>query len=62
MHVVIVPVPAGKGEPAHEHADLRYVFATDRPDAVAPESPSARLRWLSLDEAHGRGRRGTTCG
>jgi 8-oxo-dGTP pyrophosphatase MutT (NUDIX family) len=51
VHVVIVPVPAGKGEPAHEHADMRYVFATDRPDAVVPESPSARLRWLRYPEA-----------
>lgn len=51
VHVVIVPVPAGKGEPAHEHADMRYVFATGRPDAVVPESPSAQLRWLTFDEA-----------
>jgi 8-oxo-dGTP pyrophosphatase MutT (NUDIX family) len=52
VHVVIVPVPAGKGEPAHEHADMRYVFATERPDAVVPESPGALLRWLRYDEAH----------
>jgi 8-oxo-dGTP pyrophosphatase MutT (NUDIX family) len=51
VHVVIVPVPAGKGEPAHEHADMRYLFASGRPDAVVPESPSAQLRWLALDEA-----------
>ena len=51
VHVVIVPVPEGKGEPAHEHADMRYVFATDRPDSVVPESPSARLRWLTHAEA-----------
>jgi len=51
VHVVIVPVPAGKGEPAHEHADMRYVFATARPDAVVPESPEAQLRWLAPDEA-----------
>jgi 8-oxo-dGTP pyrophosphatase MutT (NUDIX family) len=51
VHVVIVPVPAGKGEPAHEHADMRYVFATGRPDAVVPESPSAQLRWLTFNEA-----------
>ena len=53
MHVVIVPVPAGKGEPGPRARRPRYVFATDRPDAVVPESPSARLRWLSLAEAHG---------
>ncbi|MBV9358809.1 MAG: NUDIX domain-containing protein [Chloroflexi bacterium] len=51
IQLVIVPVPPGKGEPAHEHADLRYVLATRRPNEVTPESPSARLRWLSLDEA-----------
>jgi 8-oxo-dGTP pyrophosphatase MutT (NUDIX family) len=51
LHVVIVPVPAGKGEPAHEHGDVRFVLATDRPDDAAPESPEARLRWLTLDEA-----------
>ena len=48
-HVVVVPVPAGKGEPAHEHADLRYLFTTGRPDDVVPESATASLRWLSLD-------------
>jgi 8-oxo-dGTP pyrophosphatase MutT (NUDIX family) len=51
VHVVIVPVPEGRGEPAHEHADMRYVLATARPDAVVPESPSARLRWLAPSEA-----------
>ncbi len=51
IQLVIVPVPPGKGEPAHEHADLRYVLATRRPDEAIPESPSARLRWLTLDEA-----------
>lgn len=51
VHAVIVPVPAGRGEPAHEHADLRYVLATSHPDDAAPESPEAELRWLSLDEA-----------
>ncbi|HEY8523513.1 MAG TPA: NUDIX domain-containing protein [Acidimicrobiales bacterium] len=51
IHVVIVPVPAGKGEPAHEHADFRYVLATDTPDAVVAETAAARLRWLSRAEA-----------
>jgi 8-oxo-dGTP pyrophosphatase MutT (NUDIX family) len=51
VHVVVVPVPAGKGEPAHEHADLRYLLATDHPDDVVPESATASLRWLSLDAA-----------
>jgi 8-oxo-dGTP pyrophosphatase MutT (NUDIX family) len=51
LHLVIVPVPAGNGEPAHEHGDMRYVLATDRPDDAVPESPEAPLRWLTLDDA-----------
>jgi 8-oxo-dGTP pyrophosphatase MutT (NUDIX family) len=51
VHVVIVPVPAGKGEPDHEHADFRYLLATGRPDETVAESAVARLRWLGLDEA-----------
>jgi 8-oxo-dGTP pyrophosphatase MutT (NUDIX family) len=51
IQLVIVPVPPGKGEPAHEHADLRYVLATSRPAEILPESASAQLRWLTLDEA-----------
>jgi 8-oxo-dGTP pyrophosphatase MutT (NUDIX family) len=50
-HVAIVPVPASAREPAHEHADLRFVLATEQPDAARPEGPQAPLRWLSLDEA-----------
>ncbi len=51
LHVVVVPVPAGKGEPAHEHGDMRFVLATERPDEAEPESTEAPLRWLTLDEA-----------
>jgi 8-oxo-dGTP pyrophosphatase MutT (NUDIX family) len=50
-HVVIVPVPAGHGEPAHEHGDLRFFLATGTPEAVRPESPGAPLRWLTPDDA-----------
>jgi len=50
-HVVIVPVPSARGEPAHEHADLRFVFATGTPDAIVAERPDAPMRWLSLPEA-----------
>jgi 8-oxo-dGTP pyrophosphatase MutT (NUDIX family) len=51
-HVVIVDVPASATEPAHQHADLRFVLATADPDAARPESPDAPLRWLSPDEAY----------
>jgi 8-oxo-dGTP pyrophosphatase MutT (NUDIX family) len=50
-HAVIVSVPASATEPAHEHADLRFVLATGTPDAARPEKPDAPLRWLSLAEA-----------
>jgi 8-oxo-dGTP pyrophosphatase MutT (NUDIX family) len=51
MHLVIVPVPARGDEPAHEHADLRFVLATSMPQTIRPESPDAPLRWLSLPDA-----------
>ena len=50
-HAVIVSVPAGKGEPAHEHADLRYVLATGAPQDARPENPGAPLRWLTPEHA-----------
>ncbi|TDP92090.1 NUDIX hydrolase [Labedaea rhizosphaerae] len=51
LHVVVVPVPAGRTEPAHEHADLRFVLATDRPEDARPEKPTAPLRWVELPQA-----------
>src|SRR6202043_3527417 len=50
-HLVIVHVPEGKGEPAHEHADLRYFMATRTPDTARAENEHAPLRWLSIAEA-----------
>ena len=50
-HVVIVPVPANSTEPAHQHADLRFLLATHDPEAARPEGPDAPLRWLTPDEA-----------
>lgn len=51
VQIAIVPVPAGKGEPAHEHADFRYALATAMPETATPESPDARLLWLDVAEA-----------
>lgn len=51
IHIVVVPVPAGAEEPAHEHADVRYVLATDEAHRARPETDGAPLRWLSFDEA-----------
>jgi 8-oxo-dGTP pyrophosphatase MutT (NUDIX family) len=50
-HVVIVPVPVSAREPAHQHADLRFVLATRTPGAAQAETPDAPLRWLSPREA-----------
>jgi len=50
-HAVVCAVAPGKGEPAHEHADLRFIMATSDPDAARPEDAGAPLRWLTLDEA-----------
>lgn len=51
VQVTVVPVPAGKGEPEHEHGDIRYALVTSSPEAVTPESDSAALRWLTVEDA-----------
>lgn len=51
LHAVIVPVPAKGDSPAHQHADLRFVLATDRPGDARPERPDAPLRWVTLEQA-----------
>ena len=51
VHAVIVPVAPKGDSPAHRHADLRFVLATDEPDAAVPEHADAPLRWLSLRQA-----------
>lgn len=51
VHVVVVPVSGSAREPAHEHADVRYVLATDAPGTARPEQPAAELRWLSIAQA-----------
>jgi len=50
-HVAVVSVPARKDEPAHAHADLRFVLASRAPEAARPESDNAPLRWLSQPQA-----------
>jgi 8-oxo-dGTP pyrophosphatase MutT (NUDIX family) len=51
VQIVIVPVPAHGDEPAHEHADVRYLLGTGHPDRAVAETRGARLRWLPIDEA-----------
>jgi 8-oxo-dGTP pyrophosphatase MutT (NUDIX family) len=52
-HLVIVGVPAAGAEPAHEHADLRFVLATRAPGTARAENPDAPLRWLAARDADG---------
>lgn len=46
------PIPAGKGEPAHLHFDLRYLGSTSDPGSAKPDRlESHSLAWLSLEDA-----------
>jgi 8-oxo-dGTP pyrophosphatase MutT (NUDIX family) len=49
--VTIVSVPANTQEPAHEHADVRFILATQVPETARAESADAPLRWLPVREA-----------
>jgi 8-oxo-dGTP pyrophosphatase MutT (NUDIX family) len=51
VQIVIVPVPADGDEPAHEHADFRYLFVTDTPGDIVAEHADARLRWIDVASA-----------
>lgn len=51
IHVVVVDVPASAREPAHEHADIRYLLSTATPEQARAESASTPLRWLHFDQA-----------
>jgi 8-oxo-dGTP pyrophosphatase MutT (NUDIX family) len=51
VHVSIVSVVPYRDDPAHEHADLRFVLATANPDSARPETPAAELRWLPVSDA-----------
>lgn len=45
-------IPAGKGEPDHEHFDVRYVARTASPERlVIDRNESNRLEWFTLDQA-----------
>ena len=50
-HAAVCYVGASATEPQHEHADLRYILATGRPDAISPENEDSPLRWLTVNEA-----------
>jgi 8-oxo-dGTP pyrophosphatase MutT (NUDIX family) len=45
-------IPAGKGEPDHDHYDVRYLARTASPDAVTLDrAESNDLAWVTLDRA-----------
>src|SRR5262245_7031533 len=53
VQVVVVPVPAGRGEPAHEHADIRYAVGTAHSDRAHAEASDAAVRWMDFAAARG---------
>jgi 8-oxo-dGTP pyrophosphatase MutT (NUDIX family) len=45
-------IPAGKGEPDHDHYDVRYLARTASPDAITIDrAESNELAWFTLDRA-----------
>ena len=45
-------IPAAKGEPQHDHFDVRYVARTGAPEAIAIDrAESNDLAWVTLDRA-----------
>lgn len=45
-------IPAGKGEPAHQHFDVRFIVRASDPEAIRiARDESNDLRWFSLDDA-----------
>jgi 8-oxo-dGTP pyrophosphatase MutT (NUDIX family) len=45
-------IPAGKGEPDHDHYDVRYLARTAAPDVIAiDQAESNELAWFTLDRA-----------
>jgi 8-oxo-dGTP pyrophosphatase MutT (NUDIX family) len=54
VQIVVVPVPAGRDEPAHEHADIRYALGTNEPGRSRAESPGATVCWMDFEGARDR--------
>lgn len=51
IDVAVVPVNPTPKEPAHRHADVRFLLATDRPDDVPAVVEDVPLRWCNVEEA-----------
>ncbi len=50
-HVVVCYVRPSATEPEHEHADLRFLLATEDPEAIRAENGDSPLRWVAFSEA-----------
>jgi 8-oxo-dGTP pyrophosphatase MutT (NUDIX family) len=45
-------IPAAKGEPDHDHFDVRYLACTSHPDSISIDrAESNDLAWVTLDRA-----------
>jgi 8-oxo-dGTP pyrophosphatase MutT (NUDIX family) len=52
LDVDVHDIPAGNGEPPHEHHDVRYALVTERPEEILRDAAeSLDLRWFTLEEA-----------
>jgi 8-oxo-dGTP pyrophosphatase MutT (NUDIX family) len=52
LDVDIHCIPERKGEPAHDHLDVRYLVRAENPDALSHDpNESAAAQWLTWDEA-----------
>lgn len=52
LDVDVHHIPAGKGEPAHDHFDVRYLILTGTPEEIRYDpDESVDLAWFTIDEA-----------
>lgn len=52
LDVDVHDIPAGKGEPPHEHHDVRYALVTGHPEEIQRDAAeSLDLAWFTLEEA-----------
>ncbi len=55
LDVDVHVIPAGRGEPEHEHHDVRYAIVTHAPASLTMDAAESKaLAWLTLDEAKAR--------
>jgi 8-oxo-dGTP pyrophosphatase MutT (NUDIX family) len=50
LDVDVHDIPARKGEPAHEHLDLRYLVTADDSTLRPAAGETRRVRWFTWDE------------